>query len=567
MVAGRRLILILLVLGVRGCLDARKERGFENYVSDLDAIVDPVEPALERVLRPARGPAGEPRPSSASRPRSPPTAAPPRACCSASRGSTPPDDARRRPERARAGLRAAPRRARRDRRRHPDRARQRRAAARRSTGSPTTCATSSPATSSTRAPARDQRRRSTTRASSRAGRRERLPPRPDRPLARPRSQLTTTLSGVRRQHRDATAGHPRPRAARARRSTRRQLTPDAEQHGLGSATSRRELDVEVQNQGDSEETDVTVTYSLSGGAVPIEGEGTIAEHRRRRDRRRPRCRLDDLPETGRPADARGRGAAGARRAADRQQHRHLHGRLQLSPRVAVWRSVAMIESPTSARPGPSARTRCARAAAATTIEPLPDADDPRRDPRRRRAARPTGRWSRSRTRSRARCAPTLDTLAFDAPSVTIVGEHDQPIRNSLIARDAIAAGRDRGRPLPPAGERAVRPLHPRGAARGRGPRRAEHRRGGARGRRVATSPGRRSGPPRRRELYGCVVLREGVEDEPDNVTRFVWIAPHGTSAVGRRAVADHADLLRAGRGPPGRAGRGADRVLEPRAST
>jgi hypothetical protein len=33
------LILILLLLGVRGCLDARKTRGFENYASDLDSIV------------------------------------------------------------------------------------------------------------------------------------------------------------------------------------------------------------------------------------------------------------------------------------------------------------------------------------------------------------------------------------------------------------------------------------------------------------------------------------------------------------------------------------------------
>lgn len=32
------LILILLLLGIRGCLNARKERGFENYVSDLGAI-------------------------------------------------------------------------------------------------------------------------------------------------------------------------------------------------------------------------------------------------------------------------------------------------------------------------------------------------------------------------------------------------------------------------------------------------------------------------------------------------------------------------------------------------
>ena len=36
---------------------------------------------------------------------------------------------------------------------------------------------------------------------------------------------------------------------------------------------------------------------------------------------------------------------------------------------------------------------------------------------------------------------TLDTLAFDAPSVTIVGEHDHPIRNSLIARESVELGR------------------------------------------------------------------------------------------------------------------------------
>jgi prephenate dehydratase len=34
------------------------------------------------------------------------------------------------------------------------------------------------------------------------------------------------------------------------------------------------------------------------------------------------------------------------------------------------------------------------------------------------------------------------------------------------------------------------------------------------------------------ELYGCVILREGIEDEPDNVTRFVWIAPEGTAPLG-----------------------------------
>jgi len=33
-------------------------------------------------------------------------------------------------------------------------------------------------------------------------------------------------------------------------------------------------------------------------------------------------------------------------------------------------------------------------------------------------------------------------------------------------------------------------------------------------------------------IYDCVVLRKGVEDSSDNVTRFVWIAPTGTKVAG-----------------------------------
>ncbi|HEV2062083.1 MAG TPA: prephenate dehydratase domain-containing protein, partial [Solirubrobacteraceae bacterium] len=36
------------------------------------------------------------------------------------------------------------------------------------------------------------------------------------------------------------------------------------------------------------------------------------------------------------------------------------------------------------------------------------------------------------------------------------------------------------------------------------------------------------GTPRAAELYGCVVLREGIEGRAGNQTRFVWIAPAGT---------------------------------------
>ena len=128
--------------------------------------------------------------------------------------------------------------------------------------------------------------------------------------------------------------------------------------------------------------------------------------------------------------------------------------------------------------------------------------------------------------------PTLDALAFDAPGVTIVGEHDQPISNSLIARTSLQLERDRGGRLAPAGERSVRALPPRAAPRSGGPGGVEHRRGGARGRRAPGGPGRPSGRPAAAEIYDCVVLRYGVEDEPDNVTRFVWLAPAGTESKG-----------------------------------
>ena len=78
----------------------------------------------------------------------------------------------------------------------------------------------------------------------------------------------------------------------------------------------------------------------------------------------------------------------------------------------------------------------------------------------------------------------------------------------------------------------MRPLHPRAAARGRGPRGLEHRRGRATGQRGAGALGGARRRSRRAELYGCAVLSEGVEDEPDNVTRFVWVAPEGTEPEG-----------------------------------
>jgi prephenate dehydratase len=39
------------------------------------------------------------------------------------------------------------------------------------------------------------------------------------------------------------------------------------------------------------------------------------------------------------------------------------------------------------------------------------------------------------------------------------------------------------------------------------------------------------GPRSAAALYGCTVLRDGVDDEPDNATRFVWLARAGTPPV------------------------------------
>lgn len=127
--------------------------------------------------------------------------------------------------------------------------------------------------------------------------------------------------------------------------------------------------------------------------------------------------------------------------------------------------------------------------------------------------------------------PTLDALAFDAPEVTIAGEFDLPISHTLIARAEI--GLDDVEAVlshPQASAQCARFL--RESLPG-----AEIRAIASTAeavRVVASSPepwaaiGARSAA----EIYGGVVLREGVEDEDDNVTRFVWIAPQGTRASG-----------------------------------
>lgn len=119
---------------------------------------------------------------------------------------------------------------------------------------------------------------------------------------------------------------------------------------------------------------------------------------------------------------------------------------------------------------------------------------------------------------------TLDTLALDVGSVTIAGEHDHPIHHSLIA----------GRHLEPSDievvisheqasaqcARYIREYLPRASVRGAS--------STAEAVRLVTESGEpwaALGGGAAAEQYGGVVLASRVEDEPDNVTRFVWIAP------------------------------------------
>ena len=125
--------------------------------------------------------------------------------------------------------------------------------------------------------------------------------------------------------------------------------------------------------------------------------------------------------------------------------------------------------------------------------------------------------------------PTLDALAFDAESVSIAGEHDHAISQALIARRP--AGLDEiqvviSHPQPSAQcARFLRVNMPQAEVRS-----TDSTAEAVRLVSESEEPWAALGATSTAELYGCVVLREGVEDEKGNVTRFVWLAPEGVRA-------------------------------------
>jgi prephenate dehydratase len=123
---------------------------------------------------------------------------------------------------------------------------------------------------------------------------------------------------------------------------------------------------------------------------------------------------------------------------------------------------------------------------------------------------------------------TLDALALDAGDVTIVGETVLGIRNCLIARvdmplDRIEVVVSHPQPL----GQCARFL--RAEVGGATVRPATSTADAVRTIAETPEPWAALGPRSAAGLYGCRVLREGVDDNPDNVTRFVWLAPAGTA--------------------------------------
>jgi prephenate dehydratase len=126
---------------------------------------------------------------------------------------------------------------------------------------------------------------------------------------------------------------------------------------------------------------------------------------------------------------------------------------------------------------------------------------------------------------------TLDALAFDAPEVAIVGEHDESIHHSLLAAREIEpadATEVLSHPQPLAQcARFIREELPRARVRATASTAEAAREVSESG-----EPWVAIASPTAAAIYGCTVLRDGVEDSAENVTRFIWVAPAGVEPRG-----------------------------------
>jgi len=126
---------------------------------------------------------------------------------------------------------------------------------------------------------------------------------------------------------------------------------------------------------------------------------------------------------------------------------------------------------------------------------------------------------------------TLDALAGEAENVRIAAEVAHPVRHCLIAGEGLELeGVRRVLSHPQALAQCTRFLRERlpGVELASSTSTAGAVKAVAEGSR----PDAAIGPRLAAELYGGRVLAEGVEDRPDNMTRFVWLAPAGEPPLG-----------------------------------
>jgi len=127
--------------------------------------------------------------------------------------------------------------------------------------------------------------------------------------------------------------------------------------------------------------------------------------------------------------------------------------------------------------------------------------------------------------------PTMDSLLEKADRVTVAGEFRMPIREALIAGDRIEPGEiteviSHPQPLAQCA-RFIRENLPQASVRVANSTSAAVREVSEGGPGLAAVA-----PASAAEVYGCVVLREAIEDEPGNETRFLWIGPAGCAVEG-----------------------------------
>jgi prephenate dehydratase len=130
---------------------------------------------------------------------------------------------------------------------------------------------------------------------------------------------------------------------------------------------------------------------------------------------------------------------------------------------------------------------------------------------------------------------TLDTLAVETEDVRIFGEVVHPVRHCLIAREAMEESAiETVISFPQVTAQCARFL--REVLPGASVLPANSTAEAVRQASEAEGPWAALGNRLSASLYGCEVLREGIEDMPDNMTRFVWLARDAAPAANAKGT-------------------------------